>query len=126
MPSRRASISLRFGDSPEEQAEAHEIVSAMRDGYLDRKNGVPLHHDEDGTPVYRILLGGLPWRKTGDRQYEAQDGAERTWRVQSGRRGWSASLLGTEPIDILPTMRAARVRCEERARRMRWREGAPW
>jgi hypothetical protein len=50
---------LKFGSSKEEQADAGEIFNAVRDGYLAREAGEPITHDADGTPVYRVLLGGM-------------------------------------------------------------------
>lgn len=134
---------LKFGSSEKEQADAGEIFNAVRDGYLAREAGEPITYDADGTPVYRVLLGGLGWAKdastTTNRRYIALDGPGRRFIVQSGAalfgvkgpkryKGWSAETCwdGNHVIEIFPTMRQARAHCEHRARRMPWAEGAQW
>lgn len=141
-------ISLRFGKSPEDQKLAGSILSAMREGEEDRRNQVPSHHDKDGAPVYRILLGGLRWRSDGKGLccYRAQDGvlstgkigmvhctSYREWAVgKDANNRWGVVLHdnreGSPHIIAgdLRTLREAKDIAEHHARRMPWIEGAPW
>lgn len=145
---RGSKLSIRFGQSAEDQAEAGEIMSAIREGYLDREAGKPLHTDKEGKPVYRILLHGLHWVSDGKGLgcYRATDGVLGTAKVGSARcttyrewavgkdakNRWGAVLhdgrKGSPHIiaSNLRTRGEARIACEQAARRMRWIEGAPW
>lgn len=129
-------ISMRFGSSPKEQEEAGFILSAIREGYLERVNKVPKYTDKEGRKVYRILLCGFRWVKYDLSAYSAQDGPDRQWNVGRGPGNkWGAVLHYTgedgmtETVIVaegLRTMREAREKCEHEARRMPWYEGAPW
>lgn len=130
------SINLRFGDSPAQQQAASTIVSAMRDGMIERGQLAPsnarerkLRSDHEKSEIKRILLFGLNWHrdpKTPSR-YRAldlrTDREHRIWIVQRMGKVWVALCEG-EPTDPKstttqhPSMRAARTHCEERARRL--------
>jgi len=123
---------MKFGQSPEEQELAGGIVDAMAGGMADRKAGKPILIDKDGVPVYRILLYGLWWSKNNFSAYSARDGKRRVWMVgRDGKRTWNAVLHddrdGSPHVIArgLPTMAAARLACENAARRIKWTEGAP-
>jgi len=139
---------VKFGSSPAEQAQAHFIVSAMRDGDLDRMNKVPLFEDKEGKPVYRILLCGLRWRSDGKGSgcYRALDGVigtakigsarlttYREWAIGRDANGkWSVCLHDDQEgsphiiASDLRTLGLAKSIAGEHARRMPWIEGAPW
>ena len=139
---------MKFGSSPAEQAQAHFIVSAMRDGDLDRINKVPLFEDKDGKPVYRILLCGLRWRSDGKGLgcYRATDGVIGTAKIGSARlttyREWAIGKDANNKWSVclhderegsphiiaskLRTLGEAKSIASEQARRMPWIEGAPW
>lgn len=140
---------MRFAQTPEGQAEANEIVSAIREGHLDRAGGKPLYTDKDGKPVYRILLWGLRWVSDGKGMgcYRAYDGV-----LSKAKIGSSASCIlcrqwavGKDPDNKwgvvlhddregsphiiasgLRTRAEAKDIAEDHARRMPWIEDAPW
>ena len=133
---RRPTVSLRFGSSPEEQREAHGIMSAIREGMIERGELEPttdeerqLRADYLASEVKRILLWGLPWQSDGKGTscYRAQDG-DRQWAVgrgvENGGRTWGATLHdgreGSPHIIAsgLRTLREAKTACEEAARRL--------
>lgn len=144
-------VTLRFGASPEEQEKARGILGAMMEGQRDRENKVPLHTDDDGRPVYRILMRGLYWVSDGKGLscYRAYDGAI-TWKpipgssakVQSCERVWAVGRDAGNKWGVclhdgregsphiiasgLRTFREAKAAAEHEARRMPWIEGAPW
>ncbi len=118
-------IGIRFGDSDSDQAGAHAFMSAIRDGELERQGAKP--HVPDGKKILRVLLFGLHWKKYDLSAYAAQDGAFRSWHVGrdcGNARTWGAYLHDGKkgsPHKVatgLPTLRAAKVACEEAARRM--------
>lgn len=119
-----------------------EIFEAQRDGYLARKAGEPIAHDPDGTPVYRILLGGLRWQKDitptlriGGRRnrYRAWDGPTRGFDVQRRHDGWAVTYrrrlhgddVTTSTLGTYPTLREAKIFCIRFAQRLPWVPGAP-
>lgn len=111
-------VSIRFGSSPEEQESARSLMEAIREGEQERREGKPSHYDKDGTPVYRILLCGLPWQKARAGRYMAADGA-RLWIVERDAEGWWAAWLeGDHSGTCHKTKRAACEQLEHRARRM--------
>lgn len=121
---------MRFGKDAESQRTARSIIEAMREGERDRRAGKPSHFDRDGTPVYRILLCGLAWMMRRAGVYVAADGYERRWRVErTVTNKWRAYMIERapgdpkEPVTVHDTFRLARTHAEERARRMKWREG---
>ncbi len=110
------------------------LASAVALADADARAGVPQFVDDDGKPVFRILLYGLRWRRFPFSVYEAEDGPVRRWRVERARgdaRLWAAALRVVGEPDLEPvghgyaTMREARVACEQAARRLPWVEGAP-
>lgn len=133
-------MKLKFADTPEDQAQATKIMEAMIDGHSDRLNGVPAYYDKDGTPVYRVLFSGLRWSKYEISAYTADDGPRRVFNISrdGDTRKWGAvlfeadehgELLSDTPTIIAEGLRAkvdAKLACEQKARRMKWYEGASW
>jgi hypothetical protein len=139
---------MKFDPSPEGQKTASFIMSAIVEGERDRRNQVPSHHDKDGTPVYRVLLGGLRWRSDGKGLccYRARDGvlstgkigtvratSYREWAVgKDAKNRWGVVLhdnrKGSPHIiaSDLRTLGEAKSIATHHARRMPWIEGAPW
>ena len=139
---------MKFDQTPAGQKQAADIVGAMRDGDLDRRNQVPSHYDDDGTPVYRVLLCGLGWVSQGKGTgcYRALDGligsatlgsaklsSYREWAVgKNTNEKWDVVLHDDRPESphiIASDLRTRGEACrlaEDRARRMPWIEGAPW
>ena len=139
---------MRFAQTPEGQVEAHEIMSAIREGHMDREAGKPLYTDKEGKPVYRILLGGFRWVSDGKGLgcYRAYDGvlgtakigsatctSYRQWAVgKDAKNRWGVTLHddreGSPHIiaSDLRTRAEAEDIAEGHARRMPWIDGAPW
>lgn len=106
-----ARISMKFGTSAEEQAFAHKVVSALREGDLERESGKRTD----------TLLFGLPWhRLTNGRGYYALHW-NYSYEVRRAGRAWEAvQLIGAAPSALIGTfksMREAREACEDVARR---------
>lgn len=80
-------ISIKFGESEEDQKGAHRIMSAIREGELERRAGKPLYTQKDGTKIYRILLFGLHWKSDGKGTscYRAVDGPRRVTSFGPGQ-----------------------------------------
>lgn len=134
-----STVSIRFGDTPEEQKKARSLFEEMKEGQREREDGKVLYTDNEGQPVYRILMGGLrPWIYYALSAWSAQDGPNRQFNVgldASKKRTWGAVLHdstkdgSTETIIVAEGMRTRKdaiAAAVDYARHLKWCEGAPW
>jgi|GEM_PF-5345311 len=119
---------MKFGLSGEEQAFAGGIVRSMIEGQRELEDGVPICYDPDGTPVYRVLLHGMAWKKIVG-GYIALDGPNRVFNVMRNGRHWQALFHSSRDtsmgfLKLFQTRREAISHCYDVARRTRWYPGA--
>lgn len=120
---RSKTVSIKFGSSPTEQAEAHEIMSIIRDAEVE---GDDEPFEQDGKTYHRVLLSGLRWMRTGFGYYQALDGT-RIWAIDGSHGPWEASLYRGATVDELvlvgttkhKRLKDAKRHLEDLARQMR-------